>query len=79
MTHTLDPPQATGSSAGARARANAMSDRARFWFWIAWLVVTCLVLGAVLASAALQGVLAELPVGDQASPHRPPPVEIVVE
>jgi hypothetical protein len=29
-----------------------MSDHARFWLWIVMLAVTCLILGAVLASAA---------------------------
>jgi hypothetical protein len=57
-----------------------MSDRARFWFWIAALAVMCLILGAVLASAArAQGVFAGLTVGDQGPPHRPPPIAIVVE
>jgi hypothetical protein len=29
-----------------------MSDQARFWIWIVMLALTCLVLGAVLASVA---------------------------
>jgi hypothetical protein len=64
----------------AAARADAISDQARFWFWIVALALTCLILGAVLASAArAQGVLAEPTVCNQAPPHRPPPVAIVVE
>jgi hypothetical protein len=80
------PPRATSSSGShwqqrrAAARSNAMSDQATFWFWIVALALTCLILGAVLASAALaQGVLAEPTVGDQRWPHRLPPVAIVVE
>jgi hypothetical protein len=47
-----------------------MSDRARFWFWIVALAVTCLILGAVLASAArAQAQLAELTVGDPPDAH----------
>jgi hypothetical protein len=42
-----------------------MSDQAKFWFWIVALAVTCLFLGAVLASAArAQGQLACWTVGD---------------
>jgi hypothetical protein len=55
-----------------------MSDQARFWFWIVALALMCLILGAVLASAArAQGVLAEPTFCNQAPPHRPPAVAIV--
>jgi hypothetical protein len=36
----------------AEPGADAMSDQARFWMWIVMLALTCLVLGAVLASVA---------------------------